>query len=59
MFHESQTEKSEKIRYDEKSDQVPSPQKPGKEPSNADFDVLKNGTEPKRVTGWETIGNSS
>ena len=45
----SQKEKSEKIRYEEKSDQVPSPQKPGKDPSVVDFVVLKNKTEPKRV----------
>ena len=58
VLHESQTEKSEKISYEEKSDQVPSPQKPGKEPSSFDFVALKNKTEPKRVIKWETAGQS-
>ena len=56
VLKESQTEKSEKIRYEEKSDQVPSPQKPGKDPLSTDFVVLNNGTEPKRVIKWETAG---
>ena len=56
VLQESQTEKFKKIRYEEKSDQVPSPQKPGKDPSSTDFVVLDNGTEPKRVIKWETAG---
>ena len=56
VLQESQTEKSKKIRYEEKSDQVPSPQKPGKDPSSTDFVVLNNGTESKRVIKWGTAG---
>ena len=51
-------QKSDKIRYEEKSDQVPSPQKPGKDPSSTDFVVSDNGTESKRVIKWETAGQS-
>ena len=52
VLQKSQTEMSEKIRYEEKSDQVPSPQKPGEDPSNTDFVVLNNGMESKRVIKW-------